>query len=88
MKVLSVLRKSDKYYVKQKERLSPILIERQLEQEIGLDTYVFKKAIETARDRGMLKMQTCIYSHDQLYTCRRKLYKDRQLKIYMGKIGK
>ena len=64
--------------MKQKERLSPILIEKQLEQEIELETYVSKKAmqIETARDRDMLKIQTCIYSHDQVYTCRGKLYID------------
>ena len=65
---IGVLRKKDRYNVKQKERLSLVLIEKQLEQEIEIETYVSKKAmhIETARDRGVIKIQTCIYSHDQV----------------------
>ena len=78
--------------MKEKDRLPPILIERQLEQEIGIETYVSKKAMhtETARDRGMLKIQTCIHSHDQVNTRRGNLYinRQKQLKIYRGKTAK
>ena len=60
--------------------------------------------IETVRDRDMFKIQRgtypviskkyciqiSIYSHDQVYTCRGKLYIDRQkqFKIYRGKTEK
>ena len=43
MTKVRAVRKREKYYVKHKERLSATLIERQLEQEIGLETYARRK---------------------------------------------
>ena len=93
------VREREKYYVKHKEGLSATLTDRQVEQEIGLETYARRKPykqrlLETdicykyRQGKILLDRKRKVYKcHDQIYTCRGKLYIDRekQLKIYMGK---